>query len=89
MSTSVASINRFSSYLVPNIASLVLVKLENRNYLLWKSQFLPVLHAHGMIGYVDGSNMCPDEFIVSSDDLNMEEVNPLFLAWIQQDQVVL
>eukprot|EP00268_Persea_americana_P006760 TRINITY_DN12435_c0_g3_i1.p1 TRINITY_DN12435_c0_g3~~TRINITY_DN12435_c0_g3_i1.p1 ORF type:complete len:211 (-),score=36.17 TRINITY_DN12435_c0_g3_i1:3813-4445(-) len=89
MSTSVVPVNCFSGYLVPNIASLVSVKLENHNYLLWKSQFLPVLCAHGMIGYADESNLCPDEFIVSSNDLNMKEVNPLFLAWIQQDQVVL
>ncbi|KAJ8622015.1 hypothetical protein MRB53_030544 [Persea americana] len=62
---STVSANRFSGYLVPNIAILVSIKLENHNYLLWCSQFLPVLRAHGLIGFVDGSNVCPDEFVTS------------------------
>lgn len=89
MTTSSVSANRYSSYLVPNIASLVSMKLENHNYLLWRSQFLPVLRAHGMLGFVDGSNPCPDEFIASSSNQVLKEVNPLFPTWIQQDQVVL
>ncbi|KAJ8622060.1 hypothetical protein MRB53_030589 [Persea americana] len=71
------------------LASLVSIKLENHNYLLWRSQFLLVLRAHGLIGFVDGSNVCPDEFVVSSENLNPNEINPLFSSWIQQDQVVL
>ncbi|KAJ8633342.1 hypothetical protein MRB53_026678 [Persea americana] len=58
-------------------------------YLLWRSQFLPVLRAHGLIGFVDGSNVCPDESVVSSENLNLNEINPLFSSWVQQDQVVL
>ncbi|KAJ8636441.1 hypothetical protein MRB53_010708 [Persea americana] len=89
MTNSSVSTNRYTSYLVPKIASLVSVKLENHNCLLWRSQFLPVLRTHGMLGFVDGSNPCPDEFIASSSNQILKEVNPQFLTWIQQDQVVL
>lgn len=85
MGASSVSANRYSGYLVPNIASLVSVNLDNHNFLLWRSQFLPVLRAHGLLGSVDGSSSCPDEFLASSSDQILKEVNPLFLTWIQQD----
>lgn len=85
LALSTISTNRFSGYHVPNIASLVSVKLENHNYLLWRSQFLLVLSAHGMIGFVDGFNVCLDEFVVIFENMNVNEINPLFSSSIQQD----
>lgn len=60
------------AFLFSNIGNLISIKLDSRNHLLWKSQFLPVLRAHGMVGFVDGSCICPPEFVLDSP----EEVNP-------------
>ncbi|KAJ8634715.1 hypothetical protein MRB53_008982 [Persea americana] len=77
------------AFLFSNIGSLISIKLDNQNYLLWKSQFLPVLRAHDMIGFVDGSHPCPPEFMLDSAGHASKEVNPHYLTWIQQDQNVL
>lgn len=77
------------TFLITNISSLISVKLDSHNYLLWKSQFIPVLRASGLQGFIDGSYSCPSEFVIDSDGKVTNEVNPQFSAWIQQDQNVL
>lgn len=77
------------AFLFSNIGSLISIKLDNQNYLLWKSQLVLVLRAHGMIGFVDGSHPCPIEFMLDSTGHVSNEVNPQYLTWIQQDQNVL
>jgi hypothetical protein len=42
-------------------------KLTCNNYLLLRDQFLPYLKAQHLIGYVDGTLLCPEP--MSSDDL--------------------
>lgn len=84
-----AAAGHASTSLISNIGSLISVKLENHNYLLWKSQFLPVLRAYGLVGFVDGSIMCPSEFLLDSNENPTKDVNPHYSSWIQQDQNVL
>lgn len=78
-----------SSFLISNITNLISVKLDNHNYLLWKSQFLPVLRAHGLLGFVDGSCCCPPEFMIDSIGNVTKDINPHYITWIQQDQNIL
>lgn len=75
--------------LISNIGSMLSIKLENCNYLLWKSQFLPVLCANNLEGFVDGSPVCPSAFLLNSEGKTTSEINPHFSQWIQQDQNVL
>lgn len=75
--------------LISNIGSMLSIKLENCNYLLWKSQFLPVLCANNLEGFVDGSPVCPSTFLLNSEGKTTSEINPHFSQWIQQDQNVL
>lgn len=82
-------IGKAPTFLISNIASLVSVRLENRNHLLWKFQFLLMLRANGLIEFVDGTNPCPSEFLVDENDNYTKEPNPRFPGWIQQDQNVL
>lgn len=42
-----------SVLLIPNITQFISFKLDNSNYLLWVSQFLPVLHTHDLLGIVN------------------------------------
>lgn len=59
MSTSDSS--NSSSLILSNVSNLVSIKLDRHNYLLWRSQFEPLLISHDLMGIVDGSNPCPDE----------------------------
>lgn len=79
----------FFDKVISNIGRMVFVKLENHNYLLWKSQFLPVLRANRLDGFVDWLLSCPSEFLVNPDGSISKEVNPGYLVWIQRDQNVL
>lgn len=88
-SASFSSSGNSAAFLISNIGSLVSVKLGSNNYLLWRSQFLPVLHANGLTGFIDGTNKCPSEFLVDLEGVVTQERNPKYLEWVQQDQNVL
>ncbi|KAJ1699274.1 hypothetical protein LUZ63_007786 [Rhynchospora breviuscula] len=60
--------------------------LNQENYLLWKSQVLPVLRGYDLVGFTDGSRSAPARTIISVD---AEVVNPEFSKWHQQDQLIL
>lgn len=47
------------AFLVSNFHSLVNIKLDSSNYLLWKAQVENVLDANGYLGYVDGTVVVP------------------------------
>lgn len=48
-----------------------------------------VLQANGLIGFVDGTNLCPFEFIIGDNGKIIINLNPRFYEWVQQDQNVL
>ncbi|KAK1361674.1 hypothetical protein POM88_046148 [Heracleum sosnowskyi] len=45
---------------IPNLAQ-VAIKLNRSNYLLWKSQLLPILYGTDMLKYMDRIRMLADE----------------------------
>jgi hypothetical protein len=61
--------------------------LTNDNYLVWKSQILPVLRGYNLMCYVDGSDPPPSHLSVSSD--TVPAPNPAFQRWHQHDQLIL
>uniref|UniRef100_A0A2N9FCJ3 GAG-pre-integrase domain-containing protein n=1 Tax=Fagus sylvatica TaxID=28930 RepID=A0A2N9FCJ3_FAGSY len=70
-----------------NIINYVSIKLDETNYLLWRSQFVPILVANDLYGYVDGSITPPPTIINSTE--GKESPNPDFLSWRKTDQFVL
>jgi hypothetical protein len=42
----------------------------------------------GVSQFVEGAFLCPPPHMVTTDDSSFQ-VNPLFLRWIQQDQLIL
>jgi hypothetical protein len=40
---------------IHSITSLITIRLTRENFLLWKTQAVPALHAAHLFGYVDGS----------------------------------
>ncbi|XP_019157780.1 PREDICTED: uncharacterized protein LOC109154448 [Ipomoea nil] len=73
------------------------MKLTSRNFLFWRTQFIPFLRGQDLIGFMDGSLPCPPPTVVSppSGDSNSSATtaeptpNSAHKAWIQQDQSIL
>lgn len=80
-----AKTNSISTSTILNITKFLSIKLDQYNYLLWLSQFLPVLHSYDLLGIVDGSEPCPPQFIPTSADNPTPKLNPEFVLWIKKD----
>uniref|UniRef100_A0A2N9JAS4 Reverse transcriptase Ty1/copia-type domain-containing protein n=1 Tax=Fagus sylvatica TaxID=28930 RepID=A0A2N9JAS4_FAGSY len=76
-----------SSTLLPfnTLIHMVTIKLSSSNYLLWKSQLLPLLESQELIGHVDGTLEPPPRFAPA----NFQTPNIKHLAWKQTDQRLL
>ncbi|KAJ4769840.1 Copia protein [Rhynchospora pubera] len=70
-----------------NINHQIHTVLSHDNFLLWRSQITPVLRGHGLVAYVDGSQIAPAPVVNNGDDHVVS--NPEFEAWQQQDQLIL
>ncbi|OVA05243.1 hypothetical protein BVC80_3011g1 [Macleaya cordata] len=71
-----------------NVSSLLSNKLTSTNYLFLRSQFIPLLRSYELLGFVDGSNLCPPKFIKDSTT-DALILNPEFIRWQKQDQLLL
>ncbi|XP_019175854.1 PREDICTED: uncharacterized protein LOC109171182 [Ipomoea nil] len=75
----------------------VSIKLNNRNFLFWRTQIIPFLRGQGLLGYIDGNHVCPSAFFPATAHAAdsgttaaaSSEVNPAHAAWVQQDQLIL
>ena len=73
-----------------NFSQHITVKLTNDNYLLWRSQVVPLLRSHYLMGFVDGTYPCPPDRVVRQIDGRAVAVpNPEHRAWVMQDQAIL
>ncbi|KAH0644122.1 hypothetical protein KY284_032006 [Solanum tuberosum] len=76
LATSVVSTNAMGNYFpTPNVAHQLPVKLTSTNFLLWKTQFLPMICGCGLNHYID--------------DLDGDQPNPAYKVWVRQDQLIL
>ncbi|KAF8377256.1 hypothetical protein HHK36_030631 [Tetracentron sinense] len=73
---------------ISSILNLVSIKLNPTNYLLWKSQFVPLLGSQNLLGYVDGTILPPSKLLPASNN-ETPQPNPLFEKWNQTDQLLL
>ena len=60
-----ASATSSSTFSIPNISTLVSVKLSETNYLPWESQVKPFLIGQNLWRFVDGTHPCPPLFITT------------------------
>ncbi|CAL5343183.1 unnamed protein product [Camellia sinensis] len=69
--------------LISNPNSLITVKLDSSNYIIWRSQFLNFLRATDLLGFVTSTHPCPS---LKIKDANGAEVfNPKFTIWTTID----
>ncbi|KAF3784912.1 Retrovirus-related Pol polyprotein from transposon TNT 1-94 [Nymphaea thermarum] len=89
MSSIQSVVSTFSVLPAPtSLQHFLAVKLSTDNYLLWESQFIPLLKSYGLMGYADGTNMCPEKFLPTGNNKEAE-LNPAFIEWEKMDQLLL
>ena len=77
------------SFILSNISNLASITLDHHNYLLWRSQFEPLLISHDLMGFVDGSNKCPEKFSRDKENKVTATISPAYKDWVRQDQNLL
>ena len=80
-----ASESSYHHLLFNTLIHMITIKLSSSNYLLWKSQLLPLLESQDMLGYVDGTMVPPPRF----EPETSSTLNPKYLAWRAADQRLL
>lgn len=65
-----------------HIASDVSIKLTRENYLLWKSELLPVLKTYDLFNIVHGKELCPRKYMSA----NKEDKNPAYTNWRRRNR---
>ena len=66
------------------------VKLDQSNYLIWRSQVLASIRGNRLEKFIDGSITPPSSHIAQRVDDELRSVeNPEFITWRSQDQVLL
>jgi len=71
----------------PNIIHFLNVKLDKGNYLIWRSQFLPLPKLH-LEGLVDGTYPCLIRFLPSTEKDAQATINPEYTRMIKLDHML-
>ena len=78
-----------SSRFVPiNFNHSLSVKLDSRNFLIWKQQIISAIQGYGLQKFVFSNNEVPIQFI-TREDARFGKATKEFLEWEQQDQLLL
>ncbi|KAF5467872.1 hypothetical protein F2P56_012083 [Juglans regia] len=78
-----------ATFTIPNITSLVFVRLDGANYLNWTTQFVPILRSHDLMSIVDGSEPCPSQVVTDNEGKPTSVINTDYLLWQKKDQFIL
>ncbi|KAF4390224.1 hypothetical protein F8388_019879 [Cannabis sativa] len=70
------------------------LKLDRKNYVLWKTMVSTVIRGHHLDGFINGSRPCPTEFITTPTATEGESgvdltINPEYEHWIVSDQLLM
>jgi hypothetical protein len=65
----------------------IFIKLALNNYLLWKTQVIPILHGYGLLGYVKNEVSCLVSIIIGEN--GVLQTNPEAAVWLRIDQLIL
>ena len=77
-----------SLLLLSNMSSMMTVKLDYGNYVVWKHQIEVILDTYSMIDVLDDSIIAPDRFLKDSSGNFTTEINPAFIAWKNHEQAM-
>jgi hypothetical protein len=77
-----------SQFIFFNPTLLVSIKLDETNYLACTAQFKPILKSHNLLGFIDGSILCPAIFVDDNAAKN-KSINLAHTNWQSRDQFLL
>nr|POF24284.1 hypothetical protein CFP56_40399 [Quercus suber] len=77
-----------SLLLLSSMSSMMTVKLNFTNYIIWKHQIGVILEAYAMIGFLNGSCVAPDSFLKDSSGNLTRESNPEYISWRSREQAL-
>ena len=77
-----------SLLLLSNMSSMMTVKLDYGNYVIWKHQIEVILDTYSMIDVLDDSISAPDRFLKDSSCNFTTKVNLAFIAWKNREQAM-
>lgn len=68
---------------INTLMHLITIRLSPSNYLLWKSQLIPLLTHQNLMGHVDGTSCAPPSELLVDDK---SSPNPAYSVWLAADQ---
>ena len=63
-------------------------KLDDSNFLLWRQQIVAAVRGHGLEKFLGGETLIPQSYL-TDDDRIAERLNPEYVSWQKQDQLLL
>ena len=78
--------NPIENLITINAAAQIPLKLTSQNYFSWKAQFYSLLFGLNLLGYLDGSFVCPPATITVAAT---STPNPSYIFWLRQDHLIL
>ena len=77
-----------SLLLLSNIASMMTVKLDYNNYLVWRHQIEVILEAYSMTNFIKDNLEAPNPLLKDSSRNYTMEVNPEYIQWSNREQAL-
>ena len=71
-----------------NMSSMMTVKIDYGNYIVWKHQIEVILETYSMIDVIDDSVIALDHFLKDSSGNFTTEINPSFISWKNCEQAM-
>lgn len=72
-----------------HVSSSVTIRLNDTNYLLWKTQVESLLSSQKLLGFINGRYLAPPTTIAQRNgDVVEQAANPAHEAWFCTDQLV-
>ena len=74
--------------LLSNMSSMMTVKLDYNNYVVWKHQIEVILEIYSMIDAIDDSAQVPNHYLKDSSGNFTLEVNLAYVSWKSREQAL-
>jgi hypothetical protein len=79
-----------TTFTLPSVTQHISTKLDSpADYLNWVSHFNPILDAHDLMGFVDGTKSCPPQYVIDEAGQATTVINPTYSLWQKKDQCIL
>lgn len=75
------------TFVLPNFTQPICARLEGPNYIPWLTRIVPVIRSNELLGFIDGTDVCPPEFLSNESAENI--LNPEHSLWVKKDQILL